>query len=240
MQLDDHLDWLYFLLDLWTPACPRWFRNSPGSSNVSSWCNPDRSVVAWSAHLSKVQKKLAFKICLKRLARRSGSAAIVKGALSRYSLIFCAILLWGKIMAAVYLSKRAQQVSFLSIACSEIYTTAPERSRVLNHWWCERSLDQDNSRSFRVALQACFGFHEFFTIVDGQTCHFTFLVISQSPTSTGREEWLCKGNWLILRRRSIAKLWTGEKKLRPRPGDSLVGAATLSLLAAIFDRKKST
>ena len=35
--------------------------------------------LSWSAHLSKVQKKLAFKLfCLKRLARRSGSAAIVK------------------------------------------------------------------------------------------------------------------------------------------------------------------
>ena len=35
--------------------------------------------LSWSAHLSKVQKKLAFKLfCLKRLAQRSGSAAIVK------------------------------------------------------------------------------------------------------------------------------------------------------------------
>ena len=32
---------------------------------------------------------------------------IIKGALSRYSVIFCAILLWGKIMAAVHLSKRS-------------------------------------------------------------------------------------------------------------------------------------
>ena len=32
---------------------------------------------------------------------------LFKGALSRYSVIFCAILLWGKIMLAVHLSKRS-------------------------------------------------------------------------------------------------------------------------------------
>ena len=42
---------------------------------------------------------------MKGLAKRDGPR--LKGALSRYSVIFCAILLWGKIMAAVHLFKRS-------------------------------------------------------------------------------------------------------------------------------------
>ena len=71
----------------------------------------------------------------------------VKGALSRNSVIFCAILLWGKMNGgrASFQAKRAQQVSCLSIikvyivlyVCSEIYATAPESLGSL-----ERSSDQ--------------------------------------------------------------------------------------------------
>ena len=39
-----------------------------------------------------------------KTARRKTLVDKVKGALSRYSVIFCAILLWGKIMAAVRFS----------------------------------------------------------------------------------------------------------------------------------------
>ena len=88
----------------------------------------------------------------------------LKGALSRYSVIFCAILLWGKIMAAVIFPSEARSTSVLPVdyrsvyivLCSEIYATAPESLPSL-----ERSSDQDNSRSIRGAPQACFGFHEF-------------------------------------------------------------------------------
>ena len=47
-----------------------------------------------------------------------------KGALSRYSVIFCAILLWGKIMAAVHHSKRSAlnkcpaRVDYRSVHCT--------------------------------------------------------------------------------------------------------------------------
>ena len=45
----------------------------------------------------------------KKLSKRKLMKCLldVKGALSRYSVIFCATLLWGKRMAAVHLSKRS-------------------------------------------------------------------------------------------------------------------------------------
>ena len=94
----------------------------------------------------------------------------LKGALSRYSVIFLRHFVVGKNNGgrASFQAKRAQQVSCLSIIvvyivlCSEIYATAPETCESLTS--LERSLDQewqDNPRSIRGAPQACFGFHEF-------------------------------------------------------------------------------
>ena len=116
---------------------------------------------------------------------------------------------------ASFQAKRAQQVSCLSIIVVYIVLC----SEIRNCTWKISSLepfessDQDNSRSIRGAPQPCFGVHEFSPIFYGQTCLFvfTFLIISQSPTSSG-EEWLCKSDWLIPRRRSIAKLGTVKKK----------------------------
>ena len=69
---------------------------------------------------------------------------------------------------------------------------------------------------------------------------FSWSYLKAHLTSSKREEWLCKGNWLILRCRAKLALRTGEKKIAAKACDSLVGAAASNLLAAIFDRKKST
>ena len=87
------------------------------------------------------------------------------------------------------------------VLCSEIHTAAPERSRLFNDRRTKKSQVKIHPWS-----SACFGFHQFFTIVDGQTLLSTFLIMSQSPTSSKREEWLCKGNWLILRCQSLREL----------------------------------
>ena len=154
------------------------------SSIVILW---DELMAVWHK-LVRMDKKLQMLLCHEKFLAFSP----FKGALSRYSVIFCTILLWGKIMAAVHLSKakRAQQVSCLSIIvayivlCSEIYATAPESLVSL-----ERSSNQDNSRSIRGAPQACFGFHEFTPFFMGKLVFFfffTFLILSQSPSSSER------------------------------------------------------
>ena len=127
---------------------------------------------------------------------------------------------------ASFQTKRAQQVSCLSIVVGYIVLCSEKKH---NYTWkiaslqhVERSSDQDSSwsRSIRGALQACFAslfwipwvFHH----CSKQT--FLFILLSWSYLKAQlrpREDWLCKGNWLISRRRSIAKLETGvieEKK----------------------------
>ena len=129
---------------------------------------------------------------------------------------FCAILLWGKIMAAVHLCKRsalnkcpACRLLWCTLCCLAKYAQLHlKASRVL-----QRSSDQDNSRSIRGAPQACFGFHEFSPFFMGKlvflfSLSWSYLKAHLRP----REEWLCKGNWPIPRRRLIVKLETGEEK----------------------------
>ena len=93
-----------------------------------------------------------------------------KGALSRYSVIFWAIWLWGKRMAAVRLSNEARSTSVLPVDYRSVHCTVYRN--IHNCTWkiasLERLSDQDSSRSIRGALQACFGCHEHFTIVQGK------------------------------------------------------------------------
>ena len=72
------------------------------------------------------------------------------------------------------------------VLCSKIYNCSWKIASL------EWSSDQDSSRSICGALQACFGFHEIFTIVQGNL----FVLTSLKAQLRLREEWLCKGNWL--------------------------------------------
>ena len=141
-----------------------------------------------------------------------------KGALSRYSVIFCPI--WcGKNNGgcASLQTKRAQQVSCLSIIVVHLVLYCEIHKCTWKITSLERSSDQECSRSIRGALQAGFGFHEFFTIVQGKvvflfSLSWSYLKAQLRPWRD-RDEWLCKGIWLILWRRSIAKLYSTWKFL---------------------------
>ena len=148
---------------------------------------------------------------------------------------------------ASFQTKRAQQVCCLLIMvlyivlCGKINTTAPERLRVLNMLNdCQTNTAQDRSVELCKPVLNSMNFHH----CSGQTCLFvfTFLIISQTQLRQ-RDEWLCKGklttDWCsdVDRSRSSEQV---KKKSAAKACDSLAGAAASSLLAAIFDRKKST
>ena len=125
------------------------------------------------------------------------------------------------------------------VLCSEVYTTAPERSWGLNNHRTKAAQDQTvelckSVLDFRHFCHSCppllgnivFSFALSWSVLKSQL--------------RAREERLCMDNWLKIRRRSIAKLGTWRKKVRPIIAvcNSLAGAAASSLLVAIFDRKK--
>ena len=78
-------------------------------------------------------------------------------------------------------TKFAQQVSCLSIVvvyivlCSEMYNCTRKIANL------EPSADQDNSRSISGALQACFGFHDFFHHCWWENLSFHFLDHISNP-----------------------------------------------------------
>ena len=143
---------------------------------------------------------------------------------------------------ASFQAKRAQQVSCLSIIvvyivlCSEIYATAPESLASL-----ERSSDQDNSRSIRGAPQACFDFHEFSPFFMGKLVFcFHFLDLIKKPIFVQERNDFARvtDSYPDVDLSRSSKLV--KKKSAAKACFSLAGAAASSLLAAIFDRKKST
>ena len=137
-------------------------------------------------------------------------------------------------------TKRAQQVSCVSIVvvhivlCSEIYTTAPERSRVLNDRRTNTAQDRSvelckpvlDSMNFSPLLMGKLAFHFLDHISKPNFVRERGLTLqgqlTDTPTSINRE---APNRW---------------KKIAAKACDSLVGTAASSLLAAIFDRKKST
>ena len=135
---------------------------------------------------------------------------------------FCVILLWGKNNGgrASFQTKRAQQVLCMSIIvvyivlCSEIHNCTWKIASL------ERSSDQDSSRSIRGALQACFGFHEFFTIVQGKLVCFNFLDhISKPNFVRERNDFARVTDWCSDVDRSRSSEQVKEKKVRSRPAN---------------------
>ena len=119
---------------------------------------------------------------------------LVKGALSRYSVIFLRHFVVGKNNGgcASFQTKRAQQVSCLSIIvvyivlCSKIYATAPESLKDRDSWTIvgPRQLKFDPwSSTLKPVLDSMI-----LSPFSGQICLFvfTFLIISRIPTSFER------------------------------------------------------
>ena len=116
---------------------------------------------------------------------------IIKGALSRYSVTFYAILLMGKLGGRAFYSNEARATSVLFAALRSVECTVLRRNH--NCTWkiagLGRSSDHNSPRSIRGALQACFRFDAFFltlftSATAGQPCLFvlTFLISSESQT----------------------------------------------------------
>ena len=123
---------------------------------MKGWSNVPPKLLACIGFLYKVVRKIG------RLRKFNRSRDIeFKGALSRYSVIFCAILLWGKIMAAVHISKRsalnkcpACRLSQCTLYCVAKYTQLHLKAlRVLNDLRTKTTQDR--------SVELCFGFNEF-------------------------------------------------------------------------------
>ena len=105
------------------------------------------------------------------------------------------------------------------LLCAEVYTTAPERSRGLNDHWTK----QAQHRSVKLCRPVLVSMH--FIILNVHHCwaassfHSHFLDHFPKPNVDFVRERKNFGNWLILRRWSIAKLDPSlkNKKVRPMP-----------------------
>ena len=107
-------------------------------------------------------------------------------------------------MAAVHLSKWS--ALYKCPACRLSYCTWKRREFWTIFGPRQLKIDQWSSTSL-------FWFPWIFPIFHGQTCFLFSLSWSYLKAHLRpREEWLCKGNWLIPRGRLIAKLETGEEK----------------------------
>ena len=149
---------------------------------------------------------------------------LLLGALSRYSVIFCTILLWGKIMAAVHFAKRHVRattwvpcmplIQVYFVLCSKVYTTAPEKFRSSEE---DSSLIWDRSTElWNPVLNFRHFLPSFKSATTRQQRLFvrTFLISSQSPDSCEKS---CTDSWRILwiRHRLPSSKLSWRKKVRP-------------------------
>ena len=147
---------------------------------------------------------------------------------------------------AFFQTKRVQQVPCLLlivlyiVLCSDVYTSAPERSWGLN----DRRTKAAQDRSVDLRKPVLDSRHFFFlplfmSAIAGLSSLCSHLdQFSKPDVVREKNDFAC--DWLIFRRRSIAKLRTSRKKCAANACNLLAGATALSPLTAIFDRKKST